>query len=351
MPPIPNPDYYAIVVGIDHYDKDLKKLNGARNDAQFFCDWLKSPTGGGLDENHIKLILSEHKNGQRTPNRDEVEDAMREHINHYRDTDERRQRLYLFVSGHGVSPADGGDECLFLMANAARDALGRNIPVQTSANIFWKGAVFREVVLFADCCRSVAYSKARIPLSFAETAEELILAGQGVKTSMICGLATKWSHQAREQELPHPDNRDKTVTRGRFTYALLDGLKRAADEEGNVTASSLGDYVTTMVQRLGGAQDGQTPQIRFEGDLVLLSGVTGKTKVLVSLRNPVDRIEILDGMNITKKIQAEQKVVEPGLLEVSLTPGLYFMGVPRGDGSYNSSCNVTVADEVIHVEL
>jgi Caspase domain len=353
MSPCANPRDYAIVVGINHYGDNLENLRGARNDATFFRDWLVSETGGGLDPEHVVLILSEHENGNRTPTRDQVEDAMLKHVTRYREDEEREHRLYLYLSGHGITPADGSDEVLLLMANAASHLHGRNIPAQMSANLFWQGAIFEEVILFADCCRSAGGAKARIPFSFAELAEEVIQEGQHEQkpNSKVVGLATQWSYEAREQKLPHPDDRSTLVPRGRFTYALLDGLKRAADEHGNVTARSLEHHVTSLVATLGGVEDGQAPVIRFDGDMVLVSGVSEKTRVLISLRNPTARLEVRDGLNITKIVDAPQTLLEADLVELSLTPGLYLLCIPSGGDVFAAALPVKVTDEVIHVEL
>ena len=50
-------DDWAIVVGLWVYP-DLGNLTGPQNDANAFADWVRSPAGGGVPENHVRLILS-----------------------------------------------------------------------------------------------------------------------------------------------------------------------------------------------------------------------------------------------------------------------------------------------------
>ncbi|TEB41313.1 hypothetical protein D0809_26155, partial [Flavobacterium circumlabens] len=45
---------YAIVIGIDHYEK--KPLSGAVADAKAFADWLE--TKGGVQKENLKLFVS-----------------------------------------------------------------------------------------------------------------------------------------------------------------------------------------------------------------------------------------------------------------------------------------------------
>ena len=61
-------------------------------------------------------------------------------------------RLWVFLSGHGMMPADG--EGALLMANATAQRLGENIELRAYTDWQVKTGIFREVVMFADCCRN-----------------------------------------------------------------------------------------------------------------------------------------------------------------------------------------------------
>ena len=51
---------YAVVVGIsDYQDEGIPDLRFADKDAEAFANFLRSPAGGSLDENHLKLMTNE----------------------------------------------------------------------------------------------------------------------------------------------------------------------------------------------------------------------------------------------------------------------------------------------------
>lgn len=51
---------YAVVVGIsDYQDEDIPDLRFADKDAEAFAAYLRSPAGGSLDKNHLKVLLND----------------------------------------------------------------------------------------------------------------------------------------------------------------------------------------------------------------------------------------------------------------------------------------------------
>ncbi|MEQ1745224.1 MAG: caspase family protein [Saprospiraceae bacterium] len=50
----------AVVVGIsDYQDKDIPDLRFADRDAEAFANFLRSPAGGGLDGDHLKVLTND----------------------------------------------------------------------------------------------------------------------------------------------------------------------------------------------------------------------------------------------------------------------------------------------------
>ena len=50
---------YAVVVGIsDYQDKDIPDLRFADKDAEAFANFLRSPAGGSLDGDHLKVLTN-----------------------------------------------------------------------------------------------------------------------------------------------------------------------------------------------------------------------------------------------------------------------------------------------------
>ncbi len=51
---------YAVVVGIsDYQDELIPDLKYAHQDAEAFANFLRSPVGGALDEDHLKVLINE----------------------------------------------------------------------------------------------------------------------------------------------------------------------------------------------------------------------------------------------------------------------------------------------------
>ena len=52
---------YAVVIGIsDYQDKDIPDLRFADRDAEAFANCLRSPVGGSLDGDHLKLLTNQN---------------------------------------------------------------------------------------------------------------------------------------------------------------------------------------------------------------------------------------------------------------------------------------------------
>ena len=248
-----NDAHYAVVVGINRYP-GLGDLDGARTDAERFALWLQDPSGGAISpENVHKICLSEaeeaalaNPRGAR-PTSDEVDyalqdinDAMRAKL----EADPNvwdRGRLYLYVAGHGLAP-QGGEGALFL-ANAESEALERNLELADYRRWCTNCALFREVVVFADCCRLRYRSAAR---GFGPRMTDCPGPWHGKASQYLIGYGATVGRPTYEG-VQDADN----LARGYFTTALLDGLSGGAarNEVGAITASSLRDFVKTVVEK------------------------------------------------------------------------------------------------------
>lgn len=52
---------YAVVVGIsDYQDPGIPDLRFADKDAEAFANFLRSPAGGSLDQDHVKVLINAH---------------------------------------------------------------------------------------------------------------------------------------------------------------------------------------------------------------------------------------------------------------------------------------------------
>ncbi len=223
----------AIVVGIQAYPELPPALQGPRNDARRFHEWVT--TVGGVAPGDATLILDDeppaataldaHPTAETlTRLFDALEaEALRQPNGRVGD------RLYLYLSGHGFG--QNLSDAALLMANATRERTRNNISGRLWADHFYANGFFKEVLLFLDCCR--------------ERYQPSMINGPGTLLSPVprpggrrfYGFASKYGKLAVEHVI---DGRMGGV----FTATLLDALGGGASEDdGRITAESLKAYL------------------------------------------------------------------------------------------------------------
>jgi hypothetical protein len=258
MPEV-NDAHYAVVVGINRYP-GIGDLGGARRDAEQFAAWLLDPEGGALPPENVKRVwvTEDDEAGYATPQgarptHDEIDyalEAARDDFQPKLDADPTvwdRSRIYLYVAGHGFAP-QGGEGAL-LLANATSGALSRNVELFQYRRWCTTCAFFREVIVFADCCRTRVRSAAP---GFGPRLDECPAPWMGKSSTWLIGYGSTLGKPT--YELPTPGADDEA--RGYFTRALLDGLRGGAarDDSGVITAAKLSGFVKTVVAEQTSAQ-------------------------------------------------------------------------------------------------
>ncbi len=337
---------FAIVVGINDYDH-FSPLEGPVNDAGHFYAWLVSPKGGDVPAGNIVKLVSGARRSE--PRRDQIEDAILPHIQKaVAGGGPVGRRLYLFFAGHGMDVGDLED-CGLAMADANLIATDRSIPGRRLALAFKHSQAFEEVVLFMDCCREVELTNPAV----GELAILNVLTPRPDSQSLLLhGLATKWRRRSGERELPNPEPDDGRSVQGIFTYALLDGLRRAADPAGQVTGDQLRNYVAQLMVRLGVV--GQKPTIDFEpADIVLCTPGPGATSVQVGLPEGFTDFDVRDGGDRYVLVNAPRRECAAQTWSLSLRPSLYYVGAPAGReiGQYDVFTEASVVGSEFRIDL
>lgn len=239
--------HYAVVVGINSYPA-LRNLMAARQDAESFHSWLKK---SGVPEANIKLITTSVEFDtvdKAVPTRQLVDGALFQIMTTLRGRLANQEqmwmktRLYVYLSGHGVTP--NANEAMLLMANAQPGIFGDSFPCSAYIDFFRDVQHFRELVFFADCCRSFVMQTRPVGPPFDYVPR---LVG---RVNQVVGFATGFGQLAFEPgpaELQDPQN-----ARGFFTQALLEGLNGKAVDRGTqqVNSTSLAKYVRDRVAAL-----------------------------------------------------------------------------------------------------
>jgi hypothetical protein len=222
---------------------------------------LIDPDGGGLSPDNVTTVTADDATlpdgvprEQAIPTRTEVFNALytfrRAVDDHVKDNPEdwEKTRLYFYISGHGIAPEP--KDAALLMANAGRDWYGENISCSQILSFFGECQSFREVVVFADCCRERI---SNAPLGGVPWTR---ISGDNGSVQTVLGCATYFGDIALEptgeagQGVGGEDDPD--TLRGYFTQALLEGLRgQAADPAtGEINSKRLAEYVKPRVEDL-----------------------------------------------------------------------------------------------------
>jgi hypothetical protein len=319
-------DDWALIVGINSYPMaGVDPLEGAVHDAKEFCRCVIDPQGGDVPNNHAELLTSPHPAapGLPRPVFSEIRQFFENLIYDLQNTNGRR--LYLYLSGHGISPS--GQESVRNAALLMANARAPNFWDSFAGNVWAEGArsaaLFREVVLIMDCCRDVQNNATIIPHMF----------GNPVDDSRDCRLieiyATGWASKARE--LPFPPTNQK---QGVFTHSLLEVL-RSGQVNGTLLKASVIEHLSCTLKDVKKAQ---IPQLSRDEDLasVVFNEQSDPPSTSVTIQgHPASSPAIefwQEGANRSLPVTLDDWTYDGSVWRGTLTPGQYDLRLPGGGG-------------------
>ncbi|MBC8052155.1 MAG: caspase family protein [Sphingobacteriaceae bacterium] len=228
---------YAIVIGINDYTPTerlgLKTLSGAIKDAERMSEWLI--TLGGVPAENCHLITSTAD--PLNPIKDIVDTAINNIVIKVAENAMDADRLYFYFAGHGLGVDFDLENTGLCMANWS-DYFGdaASLSSQAYKRKFLSEGLFKEVVIWMDCCRTV-----KVSLNPAGP-PRIFLRGPNNQPKWYMAYGTQYQKQAFEAALMPEE------MRGIFTKVLLDGLNGAAKhDEGGITSANLSDYLELNV--------------------------------------------------------------------------------------------------------
>jgi len=322
-------DHFALVIGVDDYPK-YRSLNGAKQDAHDFHDWLLDPvSGGGLPADNAWLVLSSPQPAR--PIHNDIDDALVALLDR---TGSHAERLYLYFSGHGLSRTNTATDLCLSQWSMRRKGLA--LDSEDYLSMLSDSGIFREIVLLLDCCRirKVRRRALRPTLDPARPADG------AASTRTFVGYATEFLNAAHEAALDEASDQDDSggpVVRGHFTRALISALQgAAADPKGGVMASKLKNYLEVHTPEIAClANHTQKPEIRnglpsnpepvFGSALPPASPPT--VPVVISFSTPDDRKFVLENGNLDVIMQATAR---DGVRNLDLSRGNYFLREQNG---------------------
>ena len=238
---------YAVVIGISRYDQSgssIGNLKFADKDAMGFLDFLKSPSGGGLSDDAVTVLLNEK--------------ATTENVRHalftFLTAAQPQDTVVIYIAGHGAPDPHDPRNLYLLTADSKPDDMGGTaFPMWQMQDVFERVLKAKRVITIADTCHSFGFSGARSGDSGQK--------GNNLINQYLQHYAAKGSRAViTASDISEPSFEDSQWGEGHgvFTYFLLKGLKGEADKnhDGIVTAGELFAYLRRVVpEATGGKQN------------------------------------------------------------------------------------------------
>lgn len=246
----PKEKRWALIVGIDKYEKDVSTLQGAVNDAGALKNVLVNYAG--FPENQVILLTSDAADVDNLPKRENILSALG-------DLSQRvpPDGLLLFsFSGHGVSV---GDQAFLIPSNGR---ITKNLSLLRSLSINVKDIQeaiqeikVKQVLMLLDACRNEP-GKGDVPNVLTDAYKEGF--SFDVANSDVKAFATLYATSVGERAFEFYD-KDTKQFRGYFSHAVEEALKgKAANDKGEVTLSNLINYLETTVPKKVKYDKGET---------------------------------------------------------------------------------------------
>ena len=122
-----NTSDYAVVVGISKYGAIKPELEGPEKDACAFRDWLLASSGGAVPKDNVALILSSQFQPTLTRVTVAFAKLMSLTVKNAHKAPRVGRRLYIYLSGHGITPRSDPlvslNHAALLMANCVEDVV------------------------------------------------------------------------------------------------------------------------------------------------------------------------------------------------------------------------------------
>jgi hypothetical protein len=150
---------WAIVIGIDEYDRDDLRLDAAVSDAQRFRDWVTRKDGGNVQETQLKLLLgpaagADSPDARPRPTKDNIVTAINDVVTAAGD---EAERLYFYFSGHGITArVSNRDEGALVTPGFDEVHTDHSLAIRSLTEHF-ETTPFKDQFFFIDACRNIPW--------------------------------------------------------------------------------------------------------------------------------------------------------------------------------------------------
>ncbi|MEP6795344.1 MAG: caspase family protein [Saprospiraceae bacterium] len=234
---------YALIVGASRYEF-FESLKYTDDDAYRVYAFLRSPEGGAVPDDHIRILIDES--------------AIAENI--YKSLDDiiamagPEDEVLVYLAGHGL-------QGFYVPTNS--DGYSHKVQYEDIKNRL-RSCQARQKLVIADACYSGSLLAAKTPMFESVDLFYKKLSASGGGTAFL--LSSKSEEYSLESQ---------GLRQGIFSYYLIQGLKGEADTSGDriVTLDELYTYVYAQVRKYSGNQ--QSP---------VLAGDIDRSMPLASIR-------------------------------------------------------------------
>jgi hypothetical protein len=303
---VSNDFHFAVIVGINRYP-GIGDLRKPRKDALAFRKWLGRTDGGDVPPDNIKCITvtAQKEKSYKDPRQAHPQivqvidtfadvnaalgDALQNTPHGWRDS-----RLYVFASGHGIAPSRAFGA--FQYANTRPDdGMWWHTDLEDLLGWYRRKILFREVLIFADCCRDKRPLAPPIPFNLGEPRRPY---SDEEDISYLLAYGSAYGQKSFEP----PKNDDGPYSY--FTHALIEALRGgAAGPGGLISSQDLGNYIEGWVAERTRDDGGQKPSVHHGGRPIAVRAPLGelpKKRVWRTVALPAGftgKVELVRGMN------------------------------------------------------
>ncbi len=223
----PQPNAFAVVVGVEKYLNGLPVPVGAHADAQRFADLARSTLG--VDAGHLQVVLDEQA----------TRGGIARALDWAKSSTPAGGRIYFYFSGHGAPDAAGGTPYIVPSDGDPKDLDATAIPMK---DVFAKlgASKAREVLAVVDSCFSGAGGRSVLPPG----ARPIVRIREEAAPAQLALFSA-----SSGAEISGPTS---SGNGGLFTKVVLDGLGTGAADingDGQVSLQELSTWVTPRVSR------------------------------------------------------------------------------------------------------
>jgi hypothetical protein len=239
---------WAVVIGISDYrDPNIQNLKYADRDAKAFYDFLRSDLAGmgGFAPENIQILLNEDATYQnmRVALFDFLKNATEDDV------------VYIYFAGHGAPDPDRLENLYLLPYDASSRSLGGTGFPMEDMNRALRNVSARYKVLITDACHSGGINTEGTRSLTLNRINEVFL------SQMVTSTGVQVTFTASQSGQESLESEDWGGGHGIFTYYMLEGLKGAADENGDHIVSIGEAMEFTRARVMRETRQRQIPQI------------------------------------------------------------------------------------------